>query len=66
VTHDLVETGMVFRDDVFEEVVVEDGAFVGAGATVLPGVTVGEDAVVGAGVTVTRDVPAGAVYRGDG
>ncbi|QLD87655.1 acyltransferase [Natronomonas salina] len=65
VTHDLDDDGMTFREDVFEAVVVEDGAFVGAGATVLPGVTVGEDAVVGAGVTVTDDVPAGTVYRGN-
>lgn len=65
VTHDLSESGMTFRDDAFEEVVVEDGAFVGAGATVLPGVTVGRDAVVGAGTTVTGDVPAGTVRRSD-
>ena len=32
------------------------GAWVGAGATILPGVTVGEDAVVAAGAVVTRDV----------
>jgi acetyltransferase-like isoleucine patch superfamily enzyme len=44
-------------------VVLEDGAFLGAGATVLPGVTVGENAVVGAGVTVTEDVPSGDVVR---
>lgn len=65
VTHDLADDGMEFRNDVFEEVVVEDGAYVGADATVPPGVTVGEDAVVGAGVTVTADVPAGTVVRGD-
>lgn len=63
VTHELTEEGMTFREDDFEEVVLERGAFVGAGAVVLPGVTVGEDAVVGAGVTVTEDVPAGAVVR---
>lgn len=65
VTHDLTDEGMEFRNDVFREVVVEDGAFVGAGATVLPGVTVGEDAVVGAGVTVSGDVASGDVLRGD-
>lgn len=50
---------MAVRDDVFEEVVLERGAFVGTGAVVLPGVTVGEDAVVGAGVTGTDDVRPG-------
>ncbi|WP_254841322.1 acyltransferase [Natronomonas marina] len=64
VTHDIDEAGMEFRNDVFDEVVLEAGAFVGAGAVVLPGVTVGEDAVVGAGVTVEENVPAGTVVRG--
>ena len=54
---------MTFREDTFETVVLERGAFVGAGAVVLPGVTVREDAVVGAGVTVREDVPAGTVLR---
>jgi acetyltransferase-like isoleucine patch superfamily enzyme len=64
VTHDLTEEGMEHRNDRFERVVLGDGAFVGAGAVILPGVTVGENAVVGANVTVTDDVPDGAVIRG--
>ena len=36
---------------------LEDGASIGANATVLPGVTVGENAFVGAGALVTEDVP---------
>jgi acetyltransferase-like isoleucine patch superfamily enzyme len=43
---------------------IHDGAIVGAGATLLPGVVIGEKAVVGAGAVVTRDVPAGAVVMG--
>jgi acetyltransferase-like isoleucine patch superfamily enzyme len=61
VTHDRTDAGMEFRNDTFEEVVIEDGAFVGAGAVVLPGVTVGKNAVVGAGTTVTTDVPSESV-----
>lgn len=38
-------------------VVVGAGAFIGAKATVLPGVEVGRSAKVGAGAVVTRDVP---------
>ena len=38
--------------------------FLGANATVLPGVTIGDGAVIGAGSVVTRDVPAGAVAVG--
>ncbi|WP_226022447.1 acyltransferase [Halomicrobium salinisoli] len=63
VTHDLTDAGMEFRNDAFDEVVLEDGAFVGSGAVVLPGVTVGEDAVVGAGTTVTEDVSSECVVR---
>ncbi len=38
-------------------IVVEDGAWIGAGAILLDGVRVGKGAVVGAGAVVTRDVP---------
>ena len=41
-------------------IVVDDGAWVAARATVLRGVTVGADATVGACALVTRDVPVGA------
>lgn len=37
--------------------VVKDGASIGAGAVILPGVTIGENAIVGAGAVVVRDVP---------
>jgi maltose O-acetyltransferase len=39
-------------------ITIKRGAYVGAGAIVLPGVTIGEGAIVGAGAVVTRDVPA--------
>ncbi|WIE65410.1 DapH/DapD/GlmU-related protein [Curtobacterium sp. MCLR17_036] len=35
---------------------VEDGAWIGAGATILPGVTIGHGAIVAAGAVVTRSV----------
>jgi acetyltransferase-like isoleucine patch superfamily enzyme len=38
--------------------------WLGAGATVLQGVTVGSDAVVAAGAVVTRDVPPRALVAG--
>lgn len=38
-------------------ITIESNVWVGAGATVLQGVTIGRDAVVGAGAVVTRDVP---------
>jgi len=45
--------------------VVEDGASIGAGAVILPGVTIGRNAVVGAGSVVTKDVPSGSVVYGN-
>ncbi len=38
--------------------------WVGAHATILPGVTVGDNAVIAAGAVVTKDVPANAVVAG--
>jgi acetyltransferase-like isoleucine patch superfamily enzyme len=45
-------------------IVVEDGAWIGAGAIVLEGVTIGRGAVVAAGSLVRQDVPAGMVAAG--
>lgn len=39
--------------------------WIGAGATILPGVTIGDDSVIGAGSVVTRDVPSGCVAVGN-
>ena len=40
-------------------------AWIGAGVTILPGVTVGENAVVGAGSVVTRDVEPDTIVAGN-
>ncbi len=40
-------------------------AWIGAGATILPGVTVGENAVVAAGAVVTKDVAPGTIVGGN-
>jgi acetyltransferase-like isoleucine patch superfamily enzyme len=45
-------------------VTVEDGAWLGAAVTVLPGVTIGRGAVVGAGAVVTKDVPPDTLVTG--
>lgn len=40
-------------------------AWIGAGATILPGVTIGENAVVAAGAVVTKDVAPGTIVGGN-
>jgi acetyltransferase-like isoleucine patch superfamily enzyme len=45
-------------------IVIESGAWLGAGAVITDGVRVGRNAVVGAGAVVTRDVPDGTVAVG--
>jgi acetyltransferase-like isoleucine patch superfamily enzyme len=45
-------------------VIVEDGAVIGGGATILPGVTIGQKAVVAAGAVATKDVPPSEVWGG--
>jgi len=44
---------------------IEQGASLGANATILAGVTVGRGAMVGAGSVVTRSVPPHAIVRGN-
>jgi acetyltransferase-like isoleucine patch superfamily enzyme len=48
-----------------KEVFIEDGAWIGAGAIIIAGVTIGENAVVGAGAVVTKDVPPYSVVVGN-
>ena len=45
-------------------IVVEDGAWIGAGAIVLEGVRIGRGAVVAAGAVVRSDVPSGMIAAG--
>ena len=48
----------------FARVVIERNVWIGANATVLPGVRLGEGAIVGAGAVVTSDVPPGTLVLG--
>lgn len=45
-------------------IVVKRNAWIGAAATILPGVTIGENSVVAAGAVVTSDVPPNTVVGG--
>jgi maltose O-acetyltransferase len=69
----LVDTGLEIdsaepatsRAHTASAIVIEDGAWIGAGAIILGGVTVGTKSIVGAGSVVTRDVPAMTVVAGN-
>lgn len=45
-------------------IVIKRNAWIGAGATILPGITVGENSVVAAGAVVSKDVPDNSVVAG--
>jgi acetyltransferase-like isoleucine patch superfamily enzyme len=48
-----------------ERTVIEKGASIGSGATILSNIKIGENAIVGAGSVVTRDVAPNAIVAGN-
>ncbi len=47
------------------KVVIGDNVWIGAGATIMPGVHIGENAVIAGGAVVTKDVPADTIVGGN-
>ncbi len=47
-------------------IVIEANVWIGAAATILPGVTIGHDSIVGAGAVIAKDVPPLTVVTGPG
>jgi maltose O-acetyltransferase len=64
-THPLEATRRRAWWETAKPISIADGAWIGGGALVLPGVSIGENAVVGAGAVVTRDVAANTVVAGN-
>jgi acetyltransferase-like isoleucine patch superfamily enzyme len=52
------------RTLITKPITIKRRAWIGAGATILPGVTIGENAVVAAGAVVSKDVPDNMVVGG--
>lgn len=50
---------------VLEHTTICKGASIGAGCTLLCGITIGENAMIGAGSVVTKDIPAGELWVGN-
>lgn len=51
--------------DEFQRTLIKKGASVGAGSTILGGITIGESAMIGAGSVVTKNVPDGELWVGN-
>jgi acetyltransferase-like isoleucine patch superfamily enzyme len=47
-----------------KSILIKRNAWIGAGATILPGVTVGENSIVAAGAVVNKDVPDNTIVGG--
>lgn len=52
------------RTLISNRILIKRNVWIGAAATVLPGVTVGENSVVAAGAVVTKDVPSNVIVAG--
>src|SRR5580658_1098705 len=53
------------KDWKVEATLIQRGASIGSGATILARVTVGENSIVGAGSVVTRSIPANSIVAGN-
>lgn len=63
-TNDKFPRSKIYPDN-FPITVLEDGASIGGGAVILPGIRIGAGAMVGAGAVVTRDVAPNSLVMGN-
>ena len=49
----------------FQQTCIEEGASIGANATILGGITIGKKSMIGAGSVVTKNVPANELWVGN-
>lgn len=58
------DSGVPFFTTYAEPVTIGDNVWIGAGATILPGVEIGENCVIGAGSVVTKSIPSNSLAVG--
>lgn len=64
-TNDLYPRAFIWSEQKIIPTLVKKGASIGAGSTIICGVTIGEYAMVGAGSVVAKDVPAFSLVYGN-
>ncbi|RWX01376.1 sugar O-acetyltransferase [Flavobacterium cerinum] len=52
------------RATISQPILIKRGAWIGVGATILPGVTIGKNSIVAAGAVVSKDVPDNTIVGG--
>ena len=62
--HPLNAKRRIAGDEFAKPIVIGNNCWIGANATICPGVTIGNDVVIGAGAVVTRDIPDSFVAAG--
>ena len=63
-TNDKLPRSKMYPNE-FSRTLIQEGASIGANATILPGITIGRYAMIGAGAVVTKDVPDFAMVVGN-
>ena len=65
-THKFEKRDVLIRKqgNIYQDVIIEDDVWIGAGVKILPGVIIGEGAVIAANSVVTKDVPSYTLYGG--
>jgi len=63
-THKLGNIEKAAGNGYAEDIIIEDGVWIGFGATILNGVTIGKGSIIAAGSVVTTNIPSGVLAAG--
>lgn len=64
VSHEMGNTNQRAGKNTYESVNIKNGVWIGANATILPGITIGEGSVIGAGSLVKDNIPKNEMWAG--